>query len=97
VIEYEGLKWKPARGCSSTWDEFLETRSLFMKLHADAQWNHWTLEDRATDLDEAVSIMDQWTRVEPNFRPRTAKQLDADLASVRQRFEAKRARTVRLQ
>src|SRR6478609_1864517 len=82
------LEVEPARGCSSTCDEFLATRSLFMELHADAQWNPWIVEDRANDPDDAVSIMDQWTRAESHFRPRTAKQ--SGLPQVRRRSQRRR-------
>jgi hypothetical protein len=69
VIEHEG----PARGCSSTWDEFLAARSLFKELSAEALWNPWIRDDRATDMEHAMSVMGQWTRAEPNFRPLSAK------------------------
>jgi hypothetical protein len=90
VIEHEG----PARGCSSTWDEFLAARSLFKELSAEALWNPWIRDDRATDMEHAMSVMGQWTRAEPNFRPLSAKQLDTQLARLDRKFEAEHAQTV---
>ena len=93
AVEHGGQKWKPARGCSSTWDEFLAARSLFKELSAESLWNPWIREDRATDMEHAMSVMGQWTRAEPNFRPLSAKRLDAQLARLDRKFEAEHAQT----
>jgi len=49
------------------------------------------IEDRAAELSEAMAVMDQWRRAEPNHRYLTKTQLDARLASVQRETRARHA------
>lgn len=91
VLEHEGLLWKPKRGATSSAEEFLAARALFMELHDEWTWNPWVLEDRAEDLERAQEVMGQWKRAEPGHRTMTKKQIDARTARWDREFEARRA------
>jgi hypothetical protein len=93
TIEHDGKLWRPKRGAIANAEEFIAARSLFIQLHADAQWNPWVLDDRAADLDRAIEIMEQWPRAEPKFRRLTTKQFDARMARSDREFSAKQAKT----
>jgi hypothetical protein len=82
ILQLDDMLWRPKRGASTSVEEFIQARSHFLEVHADSRWNPWVLDDRAADLDDAMHVMEQWTRAEPNFRRLTAKQLDARLARV---------------
>ncbi|MDQ1734129.1 MAG: hypothetical protein QOH56_380 [Pseudonocardiales bacterium] len=92
TIEHDGKLWRPKRGATASAEEFIAARALFIALHADARWNPWVLDDRAADLDEAIAIIEQWTRAEPNLRRLTAKQFDARMARSDREFRAKQAK-----
>ncbi|MFC5827980.1 hypothetical protein [Nonomuraea insulae] len=91
VIEHDGLLWKPKEGATSSVEEFLAARALFIELHDDADWNPWVLNDRAKDLERAQQIMGEWTRAEPGHRPMTKKQIDAMMARQDSEFKARQA------
>jgi hypothetical protein len=92
-IEHDGKLWRPKRRAIADVEQFIAARSLFIKVHADARWNPWVLDDRAADLDRAIEIMEQWTRAEPNFRRLSTKQFDARMARSDREFSAKQAKT----
>jgi hypothetical protein len=92
TIEHDGMSWKPRRGSTATSEEFIAARSLWIDLHADARWNPWVLDDRASDLDRAGDVIDQWARAEPNFRRLTLKQWDVRMARWNREFSAERNR-----
>ena len=50
------------------------------------------LDDRAAELDAALTVTEQWTHAEPNFKQLTGKQLDARLVRVRSKCDAEHAR-----
>src|SRR5258707_5227337 len=92
VVEHDGMLWKPKRGATATFEEFVAARALFVSLHRDNRWNPWVLEDRGVEYEHALQVMDQWRRAEPGFRALTAKQVEArmakqDLARERQRVK----------
>lgn len=57
VLEHEGLLWKPKQGATSSAEEFLAARKLFMELHDEWTWNPWILEDKTEDLERAQEVM----------------------------------------
>jgi hypothetical protein len=65
VFEHQGLLWRPKQGATTTAEVFLAARDLFLALNEESRWNPWVLEDRADDLEQAMSVMAQWTRAEP--------------------------------
>lgn len=87
VIEHEGMLWKPKPCATSSADEFIAARTLFLELHHDSLWNPWVLDDRAEELERAQQIMGEWKRGEPGHRTITTKQWEARIA--RQDREAK--------
>lgn len=91
VIEHEGMLWRPKQGASSSPEDFLAARALFIELHRDSRWNPWVLEDRADDLERAQTVMTDWTRAEPGHRTMTKKQLDAKMASWDRDFKLRQA------
>ncbi|HXC78575.1 MAG TPA: hypothetical protein VNU19_16185 [Candidatus Acidoferrum sp.] len=92
TIEHDGRKWKPRRGSTATAEEFIAARALFLELHADARWNPWVLDDHEADLEQAMHVMDQWTRAESNFRRLTAKQFDARMARWERQYQTDRVK-----
>lgn len=76
VLRHEGRMWKPEPGASSTAEEFLEARERFIRLHKDAAWNPWVIDDHAAELDRAEAVMEQWTRAEPGFTYTTIEDLE---------------------
>lgn len=91
VIEHEGLLWKPKQGATSSAEEFLTARALFIELHDDSTWNPWILKDRADDLGRAQQIMEEWKRAEPGHRTMSKKQLDAMMARWDRELKTQRA------
>jgi hypothetical protein len=91
VLELDGMLWKPKSGSACGPDKFIASRTLFMQLYAEAEWNPWVLNDRAEDLLTATARIGQWTRAEPGFRQLTAQQLDACLVRGDRRITAERA------
>jgi hypothetical protein len=100
VVEHDGMLWKPKRGATATFEEFVAARALFVSLHRDNRWNPWVLEDRGVEYEHALQVMDQWRRAEPGFRALTAKQVEArmakqDRARERQRVKEESERAAR--
>jgi hypothetical protein len=91
VIEHEGMLWRPKQGASSSPQEFLAARALFIELHQDSGWNPWVLEDRTDDLERAQTVMTEWTRAEPGHRTMTKKQLDEKMARWDRDFKLRQA------
>lgn len=58
----EGLLWKRHRSATSTAEEFVEARTLFMQIHEDAEWSPWVLDRRASEIERAMAVMRQWQR-----------------------------------
>lgn len=91
AFEHEGLLWKPKPDATSTWKEFLAARDQFVNLNKESIWNPWVLEDRADDIEQAMSVMDQWVRAEPGHRTRSKRQIDAMLKRWDREFDMRRA------
>lgn len=72
--------WRPKRGATSTFEENVAARELFVDLHRDEFWNPWRLEDQAAELEHAQHVMQQWERAEPGFRRKTKRQVAAEMA-----------------
>ena len=54
-------------------------------------WNPWDVEDRKAEIEAAQDVMEQWTRAEPGFRPKTAAQVDAWMRREDRKAETERA------
>src|ERR1022692_2318737 len=85
------MLWRPKQGASSSPQEFLAARALFIELHQDSGWNPWVLEDRTDDLERAQTVMTEWTRAEPGHRTMTKKQLDEKMARWDRDFKLRQA------
>lgn len=72
--------WKRRRSATSTAEEFVEARTLFIQIHEDAEWNPWVLDDRAPEIEWAMAVMRQWQRAEPGFRLRQLDDVKAEWA-----------------
>ena len=68
--------WRAKPGATSTFEENVTARELFIDLHHDEFWNPWRIEEQAAELERAQQIMEQWERAEPNFRRKTQRQLE---------------------
>ncbi|RJQ10190.1 MAG: hypothetical protein C4558_05190 [Dehalococcoidia bacterium] len=80
--------WKPRPGATASGDEFIAARALFASLHEEALWNPWVLDDRASEIEQAKAVMEQWTRAEPRLKQMTRKELKQLLAREREEFAA---------
>ncbi|MGV9832943.1 hypothetical protein ACWDUL_01880 [Nocardia niigatensis] len=98
VIEHDGMLWKPRASTTTTAQQFIQARTLTVTTYKDRFWNPWILEDRAAELEAARTIFAQWTRAEPDFRPRTDAEVDAWLEEDdrRWRVECQRQEEIRL-
>ncbi|TCO15721.1 hypothetical protein EV652_12194 [Kribbella steppae] len=76
--------WRAKKGATSTFEEHVAARRLFMDLHRDEFWNPWRLEEQAAELERAQQIMGEWERAEPGFRRRTKRQIEAEIRPCRQ-------------
>jgi len=76
----DGLLWKRHRSATSTAEEFVDARTLFIQIHEDAEWNPWVLDDRAPEIERAMAVMQQWQRAEPGFRLRQLDDIEAEWA-----------------
>lgn len=76
----DGLFWKQRRSATSTAEEFVEARTLFIRIHEDAEWSPWALDDRAPEIERAMAVMRQWQRAEPGFRLRQIADVKAEWA-----------------
>jgi hypothetical protein len=74
VFEHGGLLWKRRPGARSTFEELAAARSFFMQTNEAALWDPWLRDDRASELDAAMEIMQEWTSAEPDFRQWTAEE-----------------------
>ncbi|WP_433229201.1 hypothetical protein [Actinomadura formosensis] len=95
VIEIDGMLWKPKPGATATAEEFIAARTLFGEINRDGRWNPWILDERQAELDEAIALMDQWTRAEPGHRHLTLKQLEARWEREDRKLERERAAAVK--
>ena len=91
VRAHAGLLWRPTLGATATFEEFLAARDLFRASNKESHWNPWVMEDRADDLDQAMSVMEQWTRAEPGHRKLTESQVNARLKRVERDVAKRRA------
>ncbi len=91
VIEIDGMLWKPKPDATATAEEFIAARTLFGEINHDGRWNPWVLDERQAELDEAITLMDQWTRAEPGHRRLTSKQLEARWEREDRKLERERA------
>lgn len=87
--------WRAKPGATSTFDENVAARELFIDLHHDEYWNPWRIEEHAAELERAQQIMEQWERAEPNFRRTTKRQLDAEMTRWNRDFKRKQERRER--
>lgn len=69
VHEHEGLLWRAKPGATSTFEESIAARKLFVDLHADEFWIPWRMEEEADAFERAQRVMAEWERAEPNFTP----------------------------
>lgn len=60
VIEIDSMLWKPKPGATATAEEFIAARMLFGEINRDGRWNPWLLDERRTELDEAIALMDRF-------------------------------------
>ncbi|MFI7517045.1 hypothetical protein ACIBVK_26485 [Micromonospora echinofusca] len=90
VFEHEGLWWRAKKGATSTFEESVAARALFLDLHRDEVWNPWRMEEEAAGLERAEQIMGEWERAEPGFKRKTKRQLDAEMARWERDWEKKR-------
>jgi hypothetical protein len=70
--------WRARPGATSTFEENIAARALFVDLHEDQFWNPWRMHDEAAALERAQQVMEEWDRAEPDFKPKTKRQLDAE-------------------
>lgn len=84
--------WRAKPGATSTFEENVAARELFIDLHQDEFWNPWRIEEQAAELERAQQIMEQWERAEPNFRRKTKRQLDTEMARWDRNFKRKQER-----
>lgn len=84
--------WRARPSATSTFEESLAARDLFMDLHRDQFWNPWRMEDQTTELGRAQEVMQEWDRAEPGFRRMTKRQLDARMVRRDRDLERRRER-----
>lgn len=87
--------WRAKPDATSTFEENVAARELFIDLHHDEFWNPWRIEEQAAELERAQQIMEQWERAEPNFRRTTKRQLDAEMARWDRDFKLRQQRRER--
>lgn len=83
--------WRPKPGATSTFEEHVAARALFVDLHQDQFWNPWRMEGEAAAMERAQQVMEEWDRAEPAFKPKTKRQLDAEMKRWDREFERERA------
>ena len=72
--------WRRKPGATSSFEENVAARELFIDVHRDEFWNPWRLEEQAAELERAEEVMQQWERAEPGFRRKTKRQVNAEMA-----------------
>jgi hypothetical protein len=92
ILEHDGMLWKPRRGATTSSEEFIAARALFIQLNDDATWNPWIRDERAADIDAAAEVMGQWQRAEPGHRRMSVKQWEAQQARRERQREHQRAK-----
>ena len=83
--------WRARPGATSTFEESVTARALFVELHKDQFWNPWRMEEEAAALGRAQEVMEEWERAEPDFQPKTKRQLDAQMKQWDRDFERRQA------
>lgn len=92
VIEHDGMLWKACEGSTTSAEEFIAARTLFITLNEDSSWNPWVWEERRADFDRACEVMETWERAEPGHRRLTMKQWEAQQARREKARAAERQR-----
>lgn len=82
VFELEGMLVKAKSGATSSFEEYLAAGATFIEINADTRWNPWVRDDRAGEIDAAMTVMEQRTRAEPDFHQMTEQEIDEMLAQV---------------
>ncbi len=95
AFEHEGLWWRPEADATSSVEEVIAARTMFIELHQDSHWNPGVLEDRAGDVEAAKAVMGQWKRAEPGHRKLTLRQIRAQWARDKRASEASLAADVK--
>lgn len=91
-IYSDGVRlWRARPGATSTFEESVTARALFVELHKDRFWNPWRMEEEAAALERAQEVMEEWERAEPDFKPKTKRQIDAQMKQWDQDFERRQA------
>jgi hypothetical protein len=83
--------WRTKPGATSTFEENVAARALFIDLHTDESWNPWRMDEEAAALECAREVMEEWERAEPDFKPKSKRQIDAEMKRWDQDFERRRA------
>lgn len=89
VFSDGGRLWRAKPGATSTFEENVAARALLIDLHQDEFWNPWRFEEQAAELERAQQVMQEWERAEPNFKRKTKRQLDAEMARWDRDFQRK--------
>jgi hypothetical protein len=64
--------WRAKPAATSTFEENISSRELFIELHADEFWNPWRMQEQATQLERAMQVMQEWERAEPGCKRKTS-------------------------
>ena len=92
VVEHDGMLWRPKCGATVSAREFIAARTRIFELQHESRWNPWVMDDHKAGWDAAIAAIERWTRAEPDFRPKTARQIDVWMARMDREFEAERKR-----
>jgi hypothetical protein len=95
VIEHDGMLWRPRRGATTSAEEFITARTVFIAITQDSRWNPWVRDDRQAEYKRAIGVMDQWRRAEPGHRMLTDRQLEARWARQDKQRERARAKLLK--
>lgn len=83
--------WRAKPGATSTFEESVDARELWLDIHRDRFWNPWRFEEQAAEVKHAEQVMWEWERAEPGFRQKTKRQVDAEMRRWERQAEERKA------
>jgi hypothetical protein len=93
VYQLDGRRWTPKPGTTASFEEFKAARDLFLAASGDERLNPW--KNRRVEREQAMAVMEQWTRAEPGFTPMTEAEVEAWLANMDRQAKEHHAADVR--
>lgn len=93
VNEHRGLPWRLKPGATSSFEEFCHAREHIVEIWNETDWNPWSKEELAPQMERAFAVDEEWECADPNWKPLTRRLSGARMAAGTRRYRAERKAT----